>query len=74
MEADVLLLFFYVLLLLHAPVAGLAVYDLLTYSRRNNKLLWFLFILSAPVLGAHMYSKTMKRRKKLQHAGIRFFL
>jgi hypothetical protein len=47
----------------HFIWAGNRLLDLLTKSKRKNKLQWMMFILLVPVIGAIAYNLTMRRRK-----------
>jgi hypothetical protein len=47
----------------HLIWAGNRLLDLLTKSKRRNKIQWMLLILLVPVIGASVYNLTMKRRR-----------
>jgi hypothetical protein len=58
-----ILIFSILLFAAHLAWAANRLLDLLTKSKRKNKIQWMLFILLVPVIGVMAYNLTMKRRK-----------
>jgi uncharacterized membrane protein len=48
---------------LHLVLAFFHVYDLFTKSRRNQKFLWMIFLLTVPIISFFIYRNTMKRHR-----------
>ena len=50
-----------VLGIIHVVSCGIAIYDLVFYSRRAKKIQWGIFLLVVPFLGVFVYSVTKRR-------------
>ncbi|NOS93495.1 MAG: hypothetical protein HOP30_16365 [Cyclobacteriaceae bacterium] len=54
----------YIILVSHALLSGLGLFDLVLVSKRKSKIVWSIVILSVPFLGAILYRATMTRSKR----------